>query len=168
MRSSILISALSGLVLVYAASQSVSVPSVSIPDNPATSFLAQTNSRGVVTGQPAAVTSQPPAATSQPTQPGAASIPAGLSTAVVPINPVSSSASGKSGSPATPVSSGASSATGSGSSGSVTGNPTAASSGSGSPTNRAASSSTAAAALATVAPVGLSLGLAGAIFAAFL
>ncbi|KAF2199021.1 hypothetical protein GQ43DRAFT_482827 [Delitschia confertaspora ATCC 74209] len=76
MRASILFSA--PLFAAAALAQSTSVD-----EHPQTTYLTQTNSLGVVTGQPAVATSQPPqppAATSQPavvtTQPDAASIPA--------------------------------------------------------------------------------------------
>ncbi|KAF2762062.1 hypothetical protein EJ05DRAFT_472994 [Pseudovirgaria hyperparasitica] len=61
--------------------------------NENTKYLTQTNSLGVVTGQPAVVTSQPDLVTSQPqnpavvtTQPPAASIPAGLSDGLHTLN----------------------------------------------------------------------------------
>ncbi|KUM55365.1 hypothetical protein ACN42_g11928, partial [Penicillium freii] len=52
---------LSAIALANAQS-SVSIETV---DNPATQYLTQTNSLGVVTGQPDAVTTQPTAVTSQ-------------------------------------------------------------------------------------------------------
>lgn len=77
-------------------------PSSSIDAYPQTSYLQQTNSLGVVTGQPNVETSQPAAASSQPSQPAAdtsiplvatslppfVSIPAvgtGLNTVVIPL-----------------------------------------------------------------------------------
>ncbi|KAJ5620008.1 Ubiquitin-conjugating enzyme E2 [Penicillium lagena] len=78
MRTSILFATLSAFALAQAATTTTD------NGNPATQYLTETNSNGVVTGQPEVVTSQPAVVTSEPavvtSQQPAASIPAGLST----------------------------------------------------------------------------------------
>lgn len=69
-----------------AASSASDVSSSSIDEHPQTTFLTQTNSLGVVTGQPtepAVVTSQPTEPAGVTTQPTLATIPAGLPTGIV-------------------------------------------------------------------------------------
>ncbi|KAJ5729186.1 uncharacterized protein N7483_003694 [Penicillium malachiteum] len=84
MRASIILATLSAFALTSGAvaqGTAESVTSVaSDAGNPETQYLTETNSNGVVTGQPSVITSQPAAATSQE---AAASIPAGLTSPVV-------------------------------------------------------------------------------------
>ncbi|EEA20446.1 hypothetical protein TMatcc_000426 [Talaromyces marneffei ATCC 18224] len=140
----------------------------SVPSNPATRFLTETNSLGVVTGQPSVVTSEPSAVTSQPAP---IVIPAGLSAPVVPLSYIpSSSAVAYGSSSVVPVaSSGTASGTASGTStgtatGTATTGSTGMSAGSASSTRTSSVPTGAAAAMAAAGPVGLSL-VAGAAFA---
>jgi uncharacterized membrane protein YgcG len=86
MRASTIISAVAFAALSVAESSVTSIPY----SNPATSYLTQTDSNGVITGQPSVATSMPGAVTTQPgvvtSQPDAASIPAlssGMNTVVM-------------------------------------------------------------------------------------
>lgn len=83
MRASIFISAPIFAIAALAQSDSSATPSATSTvsnDNPFTSYLTQTNSLGVITGQPAVVTTQPDVVTTQPavvtTQPLPATLPA--------------------------------------------------------------------------------------------
>ncbi|KAJ9360240.1 hypothetical protein C8Q69DRAFT_467155 [Paecilomyces variotii] len=158
MRAAILAAALSSVALAWDTSSSASSQAVASVSNPAVPYLTQTNSLGVVTGQPTPIRSQSPAA----------SIPAGLSS--VPVVPGASSIVPK---PLGTGSSGSkSNSTRTSTTLSTSAGVTRTASGSGSTGTSSGSSSSAAstngAIMATAAPAGLGLGLAGAVFAAFL
>ncbi|KAJ5247168.1 hypothetical protein N7468_002151 [Penicillium chermesinum] len=97
MRASIFFATLSAFAISGAIAQdsSSAAADTSVPPNPETQYLTETNSLGVPTGQPSVITSQPAVVTSQPavvtSQTAAASIPAGLTAPVV--TPVTNSGS---------------------------------------------------------------------------
>ncbi|KAJ5561868.1 hypothetical protein N7461_000629 [Penicillium sp. DV-2018c] len=169
MRFSIVFTALSAIALAQAQSTTESVDA-----HPATKYLTETNSLGVVTGQPSLFTSQAAAVTSQ--EP-AASIPAGMTAPVVGPNAtqttlvtttatntvtgVTTSGTGSSKTTATFTSTGTTTGT-------STSTKLSSSSGAASSSSAAASSSsTGGAAMATAGPVGLGM-FAGAAIAALL
>ncbi|KAJ9630800.1 hypothetical protein H2203_001325 [Taxawa tesnikishii (nom. ined.)] len=183
------------VTVVSALSTSISTPPYS---NPFTSFLTQTNSLGVVTGQPAAATNVGTNPAAVTTQPAVATIPAGLPAGVTVLNygnetsrdftvSVGSSTTVvlgggvqtivTSGSPASATTSGASSGSSSGSSGSSgsasgssSGSRTSGSASSGSSTASASSSAASSSgnAAAAVKVASGALVGAGAFFAAFM
>ncbi|KAJ9399266.1 hypothetical protein DTO282F9_3889 [Paecilomyces variotii] len=157
MRAAILAAALSSVALAWDTS-SASSQAVASVSNPAVPYLTQTNSLGVVTGQPTPIRSLSPAA----------SIPAGLSS--VPVVPSASSivpkplGTGSSGSKSNSTRTSTTLSTSAG----VTRTASGSSSTSTSSGSSSSAASTNGAIMATAAPAGLGLGLAGAVFAAFL
>ncbi|KAJ5798891.1 uncharacterized protein N7503_006396 [Penicillium pulvis] len=145
MRTSILFATLSAFALTSGVVAETSSEST-------VNYLTETNSLGVVTGQPSVVTSQPSAATSQE---AAASIPAGLTAPVVTAATGSFTSSVRSSTPLTSTSSG-STATGTSTKSSTSSDSSDSSS---SATGSSTSTSTGGAAFAT-AGMGLAAGAA--------
>ncbi|KAJ6013453.1 hypothetical protein N7540_008044 [Penicillium herquei] len=166
MRYSIVLATLSAFALTSGAvaqSSAESVTSVADAGNPETQYLTETNSNGVVTGQPSVITSQPAAVTSQE---AAASIPAGLTSPVVtPQTETSfSTAASETGKTSTPSSTSSGS---SDSSSTGTSSNTKSSSSTGTSSSGSSASTTAATGGAAVTTAGLGV-IAGAAILAFL